>query len=136
MRRFLTIFGAVLLGLCLAAGAHGQVITNPTTVEFTPSVDHDRLGLDGVTPIVTRYDLRIFLEGATAPFQIHDLGKPAPVSGIISVTNPSWFVSLAMNVRHVARVAAVGPTGEGVSAASNPFGVVGAPAAGGVPVVK
>jgi len=136
MTQILIVFYAVLLGLGLAASANAQVATNPTTVEFTPSVDHNRLGLDGVTPIVTRYDLRIFLEGATAPFQTHDLGKPTPVNSLISVTNPSWFISLAMNVRHVARVAAVGPTGEGVSAPSNPFGVVGAPIAGGVPVVK
>ena len=131
-------YGLLLLVCCLLAlPAQAQVATNPTTVEFTASTDHNALGLDGVTPIVTRYDLRIFLEGATLPFSTADLGKPTPgPANLISVTNPSWFISLGMNVRHFARVAAVGPTGEGVSEASNPFGRVGPPVAGGRPVVR
>lgn len=118
MRRL--IFAAVLV---LVAGlANAQTLkVNPTIVEFQASADHNATNIDG-TAIVTGYTLRIFLEGATDPFSNQSLGKPTPVAGLISVTNSALFAGLATGLRYTARVVAVGPTGEGVSALSNPFG--------------
>lgn len=120
MRTFLVV--AVLVLVAGVAGAQTLAL-NPTIVEFSPSADHDALNLDG-TPIVDHYDLRIYLEGASEPFQAAtSLGKPTPVAGRITVTNAALFAAIATGLRYVARVGAVGPTGlEGVSDFSNPFG--------------
>jgi hypothetical protein len=122
------------MGMCVAAPAVAQaqtVVANPGAVEFNPSADHAALGLDGV-PLVDHYALKMFLEGATDPVQTIDLGKPAPdqQTGKITCRNAAWFAAAAIvpNVRYVAKVAAVGPTGEGVSDSSNPFGRTGPPA--------
>jgi hypothetical protein len=112
-------------------------VVNPKTVEFTPSADHDAISVLTGQPVVSRYELRMYLEANPAtPISTTDLGKPTPAGGVISVTNPVWFAGLTPNTRYVARVAAIGPTGEGVSDASGPFGNAPAPKAGGVPVMK
>lgn len=121
-----TVVFALLLAWCPAAVAQ-TVVLNPTTVEFDPSPDHALNGLDGA-PLVTRYQLEMFLEGAVLPFSVQDLGKPSPgPDGKIRIVNASWFVALAMNVRYVAKVLTIGPTGVGVSDPSNPFGRTGPP---------
>jgi len=122
---------AILFGLASAVGAQTY-----TTVQFTASLDHNVV-FNGV-PVLTRYDLRIYLQGATAPIANYDLGKPTPdANNQIIAVNPSWFVGLAMNVLHVARVAAIGPAGEGVSDPSLPFGSAAIPRAPvGPPVVR
>lgn len=139
MRRLTAIGAACVLILLAAGAARAQTIpaaVNPTTVQFPPSADQTVLGLDGVA-LVTKYELRMFLEADQAtPISVTDLGKPTPgTDGTITVTNPVWFAGLTKNTRYVARVAAIGPTGEGVSAASNPFGMQGPPRAGGAPQV-
>ena len=120
-----------VVALLLAAPVFAQgLVTNPTKVVFTASADHALNGLDG-QPLVTRYDLRMFLEGASSPVQVIDLGKPTPdAENTITVENAAWFAAGALtpNVRHVAKVAAVGPTGEGLSGESNPFGTTAPPA--------
>lgn len=105
------------------------VAVNPTVLEFLPSDDHSRLGLDG-QPMVTRYELRMFLERDQAtPVSTADIGKPVPDSdGKIRVANPVWFAGLTPNTRYVARVVAIGPSGQGASDLSNPFGNAGPPA--------
>lgn len=110
----------VLVALGAAAPAPAQTVYNPTIVEFVPSADHDATLPDG-TPLVTRYELRVFLEGATEPFGSQDLGKPTPVNGKITAVNRQWFVGAAMGSAGFAKVAAIGPAGEGVSEPSNPF---------------
>ena len=103
----MTRYGWIVAGLLLfAAGASAQTVLNPTTVTFTPSTDH-AVTVGGV-PLVAKYELRHYLVGATSPVQTQDLGKPTPVSGVIS--------------------AAVGPTGVGESAASNHYFFAGPPA--------
>ncbi len=135
LERLLFLVACVSLGLLMGTVASGQTVTNPTRVEFVASADHATL-FDTI-PILTRYELRIFLNGATQPFTTTDLGKPTPGAGnLISVTNPAWFTALAMNSLYLARVAAIGPAGEGVSDASNFFGRVGPPVKPGVPVVR
>ena len=136
MRR-LVFLAALAIGVGAAPAAFAQAVAiDPSTVEFVASPDHATIGLDG-QPVLTRYELREYLEGATLPFKVQDLGKPAPdANNKIIITNRSWFVGAAFNVRCVARVAAIGPHGEGVSGASGPFGNAGPAAAGGTPVIR
>ncbi len=130
----------ILGALLLASPAQAQTppVVNPTTIEFDPSANHNDVVLGTTTPMVTKYVLRLYLEGASQPISGDtDLGKPTPgQNGKITLTNRQWFIAAAMNLRHVAKVAAVGPNGEGVSDASNPFGNVGPPAAPSAPVVR
>lgn len=122
--------------LLLAQVAGAQVTVNPRTVEFVPSADHALLSIDG-SPIVARYELRMFLEtDPVTPLFITDLGKPSPVANLITVTNPVWFAGLTPHTKYIARVAAVGPTGEGVSDPSGPFGNVGPPVKPTAVVIK
>lgn len=117
---------SVLVALLTATIAEAQVI-NPTRVEFTVSADHNVTVLGQAA--VTRYDLRVFLPGATAPVTTADLAKPTAVDGAtVSVDRQAVFVALPLG-EYVARVAAVGPGGEGVSEATAPFGRLSAPAA-------
>jgi hypothetical protein len=130
----------VLLALfAFATLASAQaVVTNPTTVSFTASADHAAMALDGTTPLVTRYDLQVYLEATPTgtPLVVLDLGKPTPVNSTITVTNAIWFAALTPKTRYVAKAAAVGPTGTGVSGVSNPFGNVGPAGAPGTPTVS
>lgn len=139
MRHRLALVVAVVLvagGLALPASAQTAVL-NPKTVEFSPSVDHDALEADGTTPVVTKYELRMYVESdpATA-ISTTDLGKPTPVAGTISITNPLWFAALTPRTRYVAKVAAIGTGGAGVSGPSDPFGLTSPPAAVPPPVVR
>jgi hypothetical protein len=129
MKRF-TLSLALLLALAMCASpAYAQtVVVNPTTVEFTPSVDHNAVSIDG-QPMIARYELRIYIEATSALLATIDLGKPTPLANLITVTNPAWFSPLQPNTRLVGRFVAVGPTGEGVGALTNPFGVAGPPTA-------
>lgn len=132
------LVAAVALGLMvlLAGPATAQtgVVSNPTTVTFVASLDHTTLM--GGLPILTNYSLRIYVQGATAPFATYDLGKPTPDgNNQITVVNPAWFLGLAVNQIYVARVAAVGPAGEASSDQSNPFGNAAIPQAPAVPPV-
>jgi hypothetical protein len=54
-----------------------QSIVDPRVVEFSPSPDHDALGANG-QPLVTRYDLEIYLATSSTPLRTIPLGKPAP----------------------------------------------------------
>lgn len=138
MRRRMIGLAVILVVVGVAASARAQtVVVNPVTVEFAPSSDHAVIALDG-QPMVARYEMRIYVEtplGPTPAFT-QDIGKPTPVAGKITVTNAVWFSGLTPNTRYVAKVAAVGPTGEGVSDPSNPFGLVGAPTAPTLVVVR
>ena len=126
MKKILTL--TLILFACAAvASAQTGVVVNPTTVEFIVSADHNATGLDG-QPLVTGYELRIYLgETVVATF---GLAKPPATDGALATfVNPLFFSPLQANTLHTAKVAAVGPTGEGLSAASNPFGNQGAPRA-------
>ena len=65
--------------------------------------------------MVERYDLEFYLIGATQPFQVTDLGKPAPeadgkIREDFTTRLSSWPLP---GVLYEARVAAVGSTGAG-----------------------
>ena len=140
-RTLVALVLVLLLPLLPAASARAQappLTLNPTTVEFTASPDHAATGLDG-QPVVTNYVLRVYVSTDVALSTVVatlDIGKPAPnTQNTISVTNAVWFAALTPRTKYVATVAAKGPSGEGVSAVSNPFGNQGPPAAGGTPNV-
>jgi len=115
----------VLLWCVCAVPAFSQVVLNPTRVEFAPSADHAVTLPDG-TVMVDRYELRHFIVGATSPVQVENLGKPSPVSGVCSA--PITALPFSTSLQYVARVVALGSTGEGVSEASNGYFFVGKPA--------
>ena len=117
------LFTAVWL-LAFAVAAAAQTVINPTRVEFAPSADHGVTLPDG-TVMVERYELRHFIVGATSPVQVESLGKPAPANGVCSA--PITSLPFSTSLQYVARVAAIGGTGEGVSEASNGYFFVGKP---------
>jgi len=136
MRRLLLVVS--VLGVLMPVVGQAQTpVVNPLTVTFTASADHAATLPDG-TAMVTRYEIRHFLTGATSPVQVGNLAKPAPVSGVITASITGSLASLPFSPTQVytAKIAAIGPTGEGVSAASNPFIIVSSPAAPGTPTVS
>lgn len=139
MKKYLAVILAVVA--CLAIGAAPvaaqAVAINPSTVEFTPSADHLAIDLNG-QPVVARYELRLYLETAPQPYTTKDLGKPSlNADGKIFITDRSMFLAGAVyNVKCVAKVAAIGPQGEGVSLPSNPFGNAAPPTPVGTVVVR
>ena len=123
--RLTILLAACLLALALPASA--QTSVNPVTAVFTASTDHSAVAIDG-SPMVARYEMRIFLEAGTTPLFVTDLGKPTPVLNVVTVTNAVWFSGLTPNTKYVAKIVAIGTSGEGVSDPSNPFGNVPPPA--------
>src|SRR5688572_24320720 len=108
--------------LAAPASAQTPAVIDPRIVEFDPSPDHSATGSNGL-PVLTRYDLELYLLGGTQPVQVANLGKPTPqTDGKIRVDfstllNP-WP---AAGTVYEARVAAVGPNGVGRSNESNTF---------------
>ena len=135
----LTACVLVVLGLWGITGtAQTSTAVNPTTVQFTPSADHNATNLDG-TPVVARYDLRIYVPTIlTTIVFTQSLGKPTPgTDGTIQAPLGTGIVAaLVANTTYEARVVAVGPYGEGASDLSNPFGYAAPPRAGGAPVLR
>lgn len=115
---------AAMLGflgvLASATAVIAQSIVNPTTLEFSPSADHD-LTVGG-TAVVDRYDVAFYQLGAAQPFQVNSLGKPAPgTGGLIRVALSSLSSLPSPGITYEARVIAVGPGGAGTSSVSNTF---------------
>lgn len=134
----MTRLGYVVLAfllLAFASSAFAQTtVINPTTIVFNPSADHASV-IDG-QPVVAKYELRIFVSGASTSTAVQDLGKPVPVVGVITAPLNVTVLPLSSTIKYVAYVAAIGPTGEGVSGASNLFMRVGPPGAPSLPVVS
>lgn len=112
-----------LLLLASVAGAQEPPVTNPTTVEFTPSPDHAVM-LDPSTPAISEYMLEIVAQGATDPVITQSFGKPDPdsdgkVRWVFASSLLGWPVSTT--VTYFAYVTAVGPYGRGRSTPSNTF---------------
>lgn len=114
-----------------SASAEAQtLVINPTRVSFTVSADHNRtltLAGDSIA-LVTRYELEVYLPGATQPMTTSDLGKPSAADGAdVSLDRAAVFVALPVGAYEGA-VAAIGPGGIGRSARTPPFGRLTAPA--------
>jgi hypothetical protein len=112
----------ITFALAFAAPLRAQVVSDPRIAEFDPSPDHWVM-LDSGQPAVLRYELSMYSVGASAPFAMVDMGKPAPESdGKIRYN----FTSAAAGWpfpggSYEARVSAVGPEGAALSDPSNPF---------------
>lgn len=140
MRQFRTAMLAACVLILLAAGAANAqtAVVNPTMVQFTASADDARVGLDGAA-LVTRYELRVYVPTALMTLVVsQDLGKPTPAADgtITAALAAPLMTTLVRNTAYVADVAAIGPSGEGVSDASNPFGFAGPPAKPGAPTAR
>ena len=122
---------AVLLGIALmlvvAATANAQVVSDPRVAEFDPSPDHWQT-LDNGEQAVVRYELGVYMVGASEPFTTVDMGKPDPeADGKIRYDFSSGVSGWPLpGSYYEARVSAVGPEGAALSDPSNPF-VFGAP---------
>jgi len=127
-RNALPLLALLFLGIASIVPVQAQTtIVNPRIVEFDPSADHSTLGADGQS-LVQRYELRIFTLGNTQPYTTTDLGKPAPeTDGKIRVDFTTKVSPWPPDGNYEARVAAVGPSGLGVSDPSNTFALVSSP---------
>jgi hypothetical protein len=119
MKTLLMLVGALLV----AANLSAQTVVNPAWVDFDVSTDHSQVDLAG-NPKVTGYTYRATVfPGSTGTAVTVGLGMPVPMAGTkVSLPIPG-LSSMTQNVLYEARVTADGPTGSGVSAPSNPFGV-------------
>lgn len=107
----------------LASGASAQtVVSNPGILQFSPSSDHGAVLTDG-RPVVDHYTFDVYSIGASQPFQSSNIGKPAPAAdGYVYYDFSSGIASWPLpGGDYEGRVAAVGPSGSGVSDPSNPF---------------
>ena len=124
-RRTTLAITIVLAVLCIAAFAvpsHAQVVSDPRVAEFDPSPDHWQT-LDSGQPAVVRYELGVYMCGASAPFTTIDMGKPSPEGdGKIRFDFGSSVTAWPLpGGNYEARVSAVGPEGSAPSEPSNPF---------------
>lgn len=126
----LTLLASLALALSMASTAGAQAVSNPRIAEFDPSADH-WTDLGGGGPAVLRYELGVYMVGASAPFTTLDMGKPSPeADGKIRYDFSSSVSGWPLpGGSYEARVAAVGPEGSALSEPSNPFtfGVAGSP---------
>jgi hypothetical protein len=130
-----TLLLTVALTLLLAPVVFAQsTVVNPTRVEFIASADHN-VTIPEIGPKLTGYEVEIVLQGATAPVQTVDIGKPTPNTDNLIVAPLSILLSIAMDTVYEAYVTAIGPGGRSKSEVSNPFLRLGAPAAPGQPTV-
>ena len=115
------LIGVVLIFL-FATSLQAQVLSDPRIAEFDPSPDHGTV-LESGQPAVLRYDLDMYVVGASAPFATVSMGKPEPeADGKIRYDFTSAVVGVSFpGGNYEARVSAVGPEGEALSDPSNPF---------------
>jgi hypothetical protein len=115
VRHHVLAISSLFVVIGLAAPLSAQTIENPKTVEFDPSPDHDVV-TEG-TPLVDRYEMDFFIQGAVQPVLTLNLGKPVPaVDGRIRVNFVALLPqSLLPGTIYTALVAAVGPGGRAAS---------------------
>ena len=113
---------AIIFVTALAAPSQAQVVSDPRIAEFDPSPDHWQT-LDSGQPAVVRYELGVYMCGASAPFTTIDMGKPSPEGdGKIRFDFSSSVTAWPLpGGNYEARVSAVGPEGSAPSEPSNPF---------------
>lgn len=105
--------------------AQSTTVTNPRYAEFTPSANHSELQPVTGEPVLTNYELRIFLaDGDTFVQPAVNLNKPIPdiATNKITVDIGDTILALPSGV-YTTRIAAKGPGGENVSEKSNVFDV-------------
>lgn len=130
-------FATLTSAIAQPCGVSAQTVAIGPTSQlcFEPSLDHAATTPDGLAK-VTSYGWGYYLPGATAPVVEFDLGKPTPAAdGTIRVVPPQLML-IPLDILYEARVAAIGPTGRGVSTPSNGFFRSGLPRAPAKPVIK
>jgi uncharacterized repeat protein (TIGR02543 family) len=110
------------MALAFAETLQAQVISDPRVAEFDPSPDHWAV-LDSGEPAILRYELGVYLLGASAPVGTSNIGKPSPdpdgkIRYNFSSQVAAWYLP---GGSYEARVSAVGPEGTALSDPSNPF---------------
>lgn len=122
------ILFAVALVLSASVVSAQTVTIDPTTLQFTASPDHTATNIDG-TFVVASYQFDAVAPNSIGAIAITlGLGKPTPdASNIVTLNLATTFATLTPNATYYATVTAVGPSGSGVSAQSNPFARAGAP---------
>ena len=112
----------LVFAFAFAAPLQAQVVSDPRLAEFDPSPDHWQT-LDSGQPAVVRYELGVYMCGASAPFTTVDMGKPSPEGdGKIRFDFSSAVTGWPLpGGNYEARVSAVGPEGSAPSEPSNPF---------------
>lgn len=123
---------SVAFGLCSSSSALAQAPA-PYTLSFTASANHS--AMEHTQPVVAGYQLVLRPEGGSDLPAI-ELGKPAPdATNVVTVDVSSQLQALPAGT-YVAKVKAVGPGGEAVSADSAPFSLtISAPAVPGAPAI-
>lgn len=118
----LTLLFGLAVVLISGGPLQAQVINNPTVAEFDPPPDHWDT-LDSGQPAVVRYELGVYVVGASAPFARIDMGKPAPdADGKVRYELAPGISNLSLpGGTYEARVSAVGPEGLAISDPSNQF---------------
>jgi hypothetical protein len=120
-RMWLAVPAVCVALVATAVQAKAQAVVNPRIVEFSPSADHSTVLPDGQAA-VSDYLLEVFQAGASVPYQVVSIGKPAPdPDGLIRYDFSSQAAGWATGITYEARVAAEGPAGTGVSGLSNTF---------------
>ncbi len=106
----------------VVAYSQTTAVVNPTMVQFLPSADDSAVTSDGLQ-VVVRYDLQIYLQGATTPYVTVNLGKPTiDTDGNIRVDFSKLMSGYPLpDGSYDARVVAVGQSGVGQSDLSNQF---------------
>jgi hypothetical protein len=130
----LTLVVALLAGPALTPRLQNPV--NPTTIEFTPSVDH-AVAENGQS-VVGSYLVELYTPTGTQAVASRDIGKPTPANNLITYTQLKTMYATLPVGNYVAKVAAVGPGGTTFGSASSPFSVtLRAPAAPpGSPIIR
>ena len=122
----LTALLSTIFTIAFAATLQAQVLSDPRVAEFSPSPDH-WVVLNNGEPAVLRYELGVYVLGASAPFATVDMGKPSP--GPDGKIRYDFFAQVAAwplpGGGYEARVSAVGPQGAAPSNPSNPFTFTG-----------
>jgi all-beta uncharacterized protein len=112
-------FSVATLFALVATAASAQTV-DPRYLQFTASADH--YAVANGQPVVAGYQMAWYQNGAAAPFQVNELGKPVPdANGTVIVDLATLGSTPTAGIIYEARVAAVGPTGTGVSGDSNQF---------------
>ena len=116
----------VTFTLAFVATPQAQAVRDPRIAEFDPSPDHWQVLSDG-QPAVLRYELAVYMIGASAPFATVDMGKPSPgADGKIRYEFTAQVGAWTqVGTDYEARVSAVGSQGAALSTPSNPFAFTG-----------
>lgn len=121
MKRPILTLGTMWLILIAAPLFAQTAVTSSAGVQFTASPDHAATLPDG-TPILTRYEARFTPAAGGAAISPVNIGKPTPGAGNVILVKPiAAFGALSANVTYTLVVVAIGPGGEGIGPASDPF---------------